>query len=65
MSVVGILIGLSVTFSKEFKNGLKITFGCTGKDLIEMMVVVFVMAETGVCGSRCRQISNLTNYTLK
>ena len=65
MSVVGIIMGLSVTISKEFKNGFKLDVEFTGKDLIEMFIVMTCLAGTGVCGSRSRQNEHLTNHTMK
>lgn len=65
MSVIWIVIGFSVTISKKFSNGIKMQIGFTGRDLIEMFIVMICLADAGVCGSRSRHNENLTNHAMK
>ena len=65
MSVVAIIMGFSVTISKKFTNGFEAKLGFTGKDLIELIIVMSSLAGTGVCGSRSRHNEHMSSFTMK
>lgn len=65
MSVVAIVMGFSVTISKKFTNGFEAKLGFTGKDLIELIMVMSCLADTVVRRSRSRHNEHMSNFTMK